>query len=98
MSDASLAKTAANRRLAINSSVEAIIFIAGVYLYLTATKPKDKTGTFASWGLIVFLALSYTANLAGPAPTDTKILGYSGLSLWLLVLWAYWADRHRYVP
>ncbi len=82
---------------AIAITIEAIIYITGVFFYLSSTKPKDKTGTFASWGLVIFLAIGYIANLLGPAPTDAKMLGYGSLSLWLLVLWAYWADRHRTV-
>ncbi len=78
-------------------TIEAFIYITGVYLYFSATKPKDKIGTFASWGLAVFLALGYIANLLGPVPNDAKMLGYESLSLWLLVLWAYWADRHRII-
>jgi len=76
-------------------TIEALIFIIGAYLYFSCTKPKDKTGTYASWGLIIFLAVVYTMNLLSTPPADTKLISYVSLSAWLIVLWAYWADRHR---
>jgi hypothetical protein len=76
-------------------ALESLIFIIGVYLYFSCTKPKDKTGTYASWGLALILIIIYIMNLLSPPPPDAKAIGYTGLALWLLVLWAYWADRHR---
>lgn len=75
--------------------LESLIFVAGAYLYFSCTRPKDKTGTYASWGLAAFLVIAYIANLLTPPPPNTKAIGYMGLSMWLLVLWAYWADKHR---
>jgi membrane-bound metal-dependent hydrolase YbcI (DUF457 family) len=75
--------------------LESLIFIIGVSLYVAKTKPKDKIGIFAFWGLIVFLSFIYVLNIIGPPPPNSESLSYVGLSSWLLVLWAYWADRHR---
>ncbi|MEX1140024.1 MAG: hypothetical protein WEF53_11830 [Bacteroidota bacterium] len=71
------------------------IFLGGVWLYLQSTKPKDRTGSWSFWGLIVFLVLVYLGNLFGPPPPESAALGYVGLSMWLLVAWGYWIDRHR---
>lgn len=75
--------------------IEAVIFIVGVWLYLSATKAKDKIGTFAFWGLIIFLVIIHIGNFFGPPPPDTKSIGFIGLLQWLFVIWAYWVDRHR---
>lgn len=75
--------------------LEFLIYITGIILYLTTTKPKDKTGTYSFWGLIILLVLFHIVNLSGPPPPDEKMIGYASLSLWLIVLWAYWTDRHR---
>jgi len=75
--------------------VESLIFIAGIYLYLSSTKTKNKTGTFAFWGLIVFLAAVYTMNVLGPPPPSVEAIGYAGLLQWLFIPWAYWIDKNR---
>jgi len=75
--------------------VEGLMFLAGIILYLRSTSAIDRTGTFAFWAFIGFLVLVWMANTFGPPPTDASILGYVGLSLWLLVAWGYWIDRHR---
>ena len=64
-------------------------------MYVKTTIPKDKIGVYGFWSLIVLLALIYVINLAGPPPPDADSIGWAGLLLWLFVLWAYWADKHR---
>jgi hypothetical protein len=71
------------------------IFIAGVWLYFSSTTAKDKIGIFAPWSLVILLALIHIANIAGPPPPDVKSIGFAGLGMWLFVVWAYWADKHR---
>jgi hypothetical protein len=47
------------------------------------------------WGLIVFLFLIHFANLFGPPPENVTAIAWVGQAQWLLVLWAFWIDRHR---
>ncbi len=75
--------------------VESLIFIGGIYLYLSSTKTKNKTGTFAFWGLIIFLTAAYIMNIIGPPPPSVEAIGYAGLLQWLFIPWAYWIDRNR---
>lgn len=75
--------------------VEWAIFIAGVILYATTTRPLDRVGRYAFWGLVAFLVLSAVASTIGPVPPDTQAIAYTALLLWLLVPWGYWIDRHR---
>ena len=75
--------------------VEGLIFLGGIYLYLKTTKAKNKVGTYALWGLFIFLIIIYVMNLTGSPPPDAKAIGYVGLSQWLIVLWGYWIDRNR---
>ena len=75
--------------------IEVFIFIAGVYLYLKATRAKNRTGSIALWALVLFLVLVYISNLVGPPPPSSKMIAWVGFTQWLLVFWAYWIDRNR---
>lgn len=76
-------------------AVELAVFAAGVALYVRATKPVDRTGTFALGGLVAFLLLIYSGNLFGSVPPGVREIAWAGHAQWLLVAWAYWVDRHR---
>ncbi|MEZ4703561.1 MAG: hypothetical protein R2834_24735 [Rhodothermales bacterium] len=82
-------------RLPATLAVEGALFLAGVYLYARSTRAKDRVGTFAFWGLIGFLVVVYLANLFGPPPPSVSAIAWSAQSLWLIVIWGYWIDRHR---
>lgn len=75
--------------------LEAAIFFAGCYFYLTVTKAKNKIGHYSIWGLVVFLIVIYLLNVFGPPPPSEDAIGFVGLSMWLLVAWGYWIDRNR---
>lgn len=74
---------------------EAVLLALGVLLYLRATRVVDRTGRWAFWGLIAFLVVAYAGNLGGSPPPSVAALAWVALSLWLLVPWAAWIDRHR---
>ena len=75
--------------------VEGLMFLAGIILYTRTTTAIDRIGKYAFWSFIGFLVIVWMANAFGPPPNDVNALGYVGLSLWILVAWAYWIDRHR---
>lgn len=75
--------------------VESLIFLAGIYLYLSSTSAVNRKGSIGFWSLIIFLALIYAVNIIGPPPPDAEAIGYAGLLQWLFIPWAYWIDRNR---
>lgn len=75
--------------------LEVIIFGAGVYLYLSATRPMNKKGTFGFLGLVILLLIIYIMNLFSPPPPSVEAIGYAGLLQWIFIPWAYWIDRNR---
>jgi membrane-bound metal-dependent hydrolase YbcI (DUF457 family) len=75
--------------------VEGAIFAAGVAAYVRGTRPRDRTGTWSLVALVAFLLAAWVANMAGPPPPSARAIGFVGLSMWLLVAWMAWADRHR---
>jgi len=76
-------------------TVEAIMFAAGVAVYLGATRARDRVGRYALWALLLMLMLSYVGSLFSPPPA-MPALAIGGIVFgWLFVAWAWWADRHR---
>ena len=73
--------------------VESILFIAGVWLYMRATRARDAVGRWAWWGLVGLLAVLYFMKAQ---PGSIQVLVISGLVFEVVTLtWAWWADRHR---
>jgi hypothetical protein len=81
--------------LPLTLAVELPIFVLGVWLYARSTRAIDATGKWAFWSLVGFLLLIHAGNLAGDPPPSANAIAWVGQAQWLLVLWAYWVDRHR---
>jgi hypothetical protein len=75
--------------------IEAGLFLTGVIFYFCATRPKDTVGKYAPWTLIVFLLVGYVASIFSTPPLDPLPITLMALTMWLLIPWAYWIDRHR---
>jgi len=76
-------------------ALELLIFAVGVFLYVRHTTPKNRKGRIGFWTLIGFLLIVYAGNLMGPPPPSGAAVAWTAQSMWLLVIWAYWVDRHR---
>ncbi len=79
----------------ISFVLESLIFISGIYLYLSTTRAKNKSGTFAFWSLVIFLSAIYLMNVFSSPPPSVEAIGYAGLLQWLFIPWAYWIDKNR---
>lgn len=78
-------------------AVELTIFAIGVALYSRVTTPKNRQGSVGFFGLVGFLILVYSGNIFGEPPPNAMAIAWVGQAQWLLVVWAYWIDRHREV-
>jgi hypothetical protein len=83
------------RSLPLTIVVEAVVFGAGVLVYLATTRARDGVGVWAFWGLVAFLAVSWLASILGPPPPSERVVQWAGLAMWLFVPWGWWIDRHR---
>lgn len=77
--------------------LELIIFGLGFWLYARTTRAKDKIGQLGLWSLVIFLLIIYVGNVLGPPPPSINVVVWSAQALWLMVIWAFWVDRHREV-
>jgi hypothetical protein len=80
---------------AASISVEAVVFGVGIWLYASATRSRDGAGRYGFWSLMVFLFLGWLGAIFGPPPPSAHVLALGGLGMWIVVPWAWWADRHR---
>lgn len=74
---------------------ELVLFAVAVYMYLNSTRAINQKGKFIFWSLIIFLVLIQCMNTFGAPPSSVQPVAVMGLSQWLLVLWAWWADKNR---
>lgn len=76
--------------------VEAVMFVAGLAIYLTTTRARDRIGRYGLAGFVLVLLLSYVASLLSPPPTNMRALAGGGIVFgWLFVWVAAWVDGHR---
>lgn len=73
--------------------IEGAIFITGIYFFLRARKERDHKFNIRFWSLIIFLSLIYFMNIYGSPPPSENELTYTGLALWIFVVWGYWIDK-----
>jgi len=84
------------RSIAATFVMEGLLFVVGVVLYRRATRAKNAIGRWAFAAFVLLLAITYVAGPLGPPPPSAfAVTVVNNISLWLLVLWAAWIDRHR---
>ena len=82
--------------IAATMVVEILMFAAGVWIYVRATRAKDRIGRYAFVAYIVLLLLIYVANAFGPAPDSVTEVAWAAIALPVVFIpWAWWFDRHR---
>jgi hypothetical protein len=75
--------------------VESAMLMGGLWIYIQATRAKDKAGSIGFWAFVAFLVVAYVANAFGPPPPSASTVTWVGLVSWLLLLWIAWFDGHR---
>jgi hypothetical protein len=81
--------------VAATVAVEVVMLVAGVALYISATKPATRAGSWGFWAFLALLGFLYAGAVRGDPPPNVTVLVLSALSAWLAVWWAAWFDRNR---
>lgn len=77
--------------------VEGLLFAVGLAQYLRTTRARSRGGAIVLWSLVAFMVIIYAGNLFSPPPPSATMVAWAAQALWLLVAWAWWADRWRSV-
>jgi membrane-bound metal-dependent hydrolase YbcI (DUF457 family) len=76
--------------------VELLLFAAGVWLYATSTRPRDRIGRIVFWLYVAILLLLYIGDRFSAPPESIHKIALSGLiGTVALLLLPWWFDRHR---
>jgi hypothetical protein len=76
--------------------VEGGFWILAIIIYVRATEPKTRAGTYAFWIAIVLLTLAWYGNITSGMDPNPVRAGISGLIFFsFIVAWAYWINRLR---
>jgi len=75
--------------------VEGALYAAGIAAYVHATRPLDQIGRFALWSLLIACAAMWASGPFSPPPPSPKLLAWATFGVYVIVLWAGWADSHR---
>lgn len=81
--------------VAATLTVEGLLMVGGVALYLRATRARDRRGHYGLWSLVALLAVIQIANGLDPPPPSVQAIAWAGQAQWLVVAWGYWLDRYR---
>ena len=76
-------------------AVEGTLFVICFWVYVKACPARDRIGSIGLWGFVVFIVAIWLGGCFGPPPPSERAIGWMGLAMWLLPLWAGWFDRHR---
>jgi len=75
--------------------VEGGIWLLGLVIYLRATKPRDRLGSYGFWPAIVLLTGIWIASVGGPPPPNIRVVALGNIASLAVFAWAYWIDTHR---
>jgi hypothetical protein len=81
---------------ALTMGIEGPMFVGGLALYVSCTRPRGRLGDLALAGLVAALLGLYFMSLSGSPPPSTTAIALTTLVFGALIVpWAMWIDRNR---
>jgi hypothetical protein len=72
------------------------MYAAAIWIYLRVTRAKDRIGKWGLLSYVLIVAAAYVADILSPPPPSVRPMLITVIPFtWLLILWAWWVDRHR---
>jgi len=76
--------------------IEGALFVAGIVVYLRATRATGRAGTIGFALFMLVLGASWLSGVFGPPPPNIMVLAVSALvAIPVFLLWAWFVDRRR---
>jgi len=76
--------------------VEGLMFVIGVWLYLSTTRARDRIGRYAFATYVGLLLVIYVGDRFSPPPPSAEAVAWTGVAAAVIMIpWAWWFDRHR---
>jgi len=75
--------------------VEGAMWLVGIAIYVNAMLHRGRRPGFPFWSFILVCTLMWASGPWGPLPADERTVAMFSLVGWIMVPWAWWADRVR---
>lgn len=76
-------------------AVELVMFAACVWLYVGATRARDRIGGVGFAAFVLFVLAIYAGAAFGPPPPSASAVAWTDMGQWLVIALAAWIDAHR---
>lgn len=75
--------------------VEFALYAAGIWMYVGATRARDRAGSAVFWAVAALFVVVYLAGVFGPPPPGPGAVAAAGFLSWLFIPLFAWIDRKR---
>ncbi len=75
--------------------IEFVMLACGVWIYMGATRARDRAGSWGIGSLVALLVVAYIGSIPSAPPSVTAVWSGAIVGAAVILVWSWWADRHR---